>query len=304
MSEENKNEEFEKNENIPQEEAAEETSPAQAAQEDSQEVVEAAQTEAQAEAQTEQESVEAQDNTSAETVSDENTAAQEDFENSSATEINNEVSPKKSKIKTICAVAGAVVVVAAIVLVGVFKGPEWFNKYNRMGYVDTSGRTIGEVADAAGMDLKDFLAEYQLPEDMPANTTESAAFYTIPVSVMAQMYGWDFDEMKTAYQWGDEVTEDMTWGEAEGLTKLGVMVGEENLESFKQEYGLGDDITADTLWKDVRTIYDTKAKEMNEATEAPTEEPAEETEAPAEVSAAPAADAAAADAASTDTAAQ
>lgn len=304
MSEENKNEEFEKNENIPQEEAAEETSPAQAAQEDSQEVVEAAQTEAQAEAQTEQESVEAQDNTSAETVSDENTAAQEDFENSSAAEINNEVSPKKSKIKTICAVAGAVVVVAAIVLVGVFKGPEWFNKYNRMGYVDTSGRTIGEVADAAGMDLKDFLAEYQLPEDMPANTTESAAFYTIPVSVMAQMYGWDFDEMKTAYQWGDEVTEDMTWGEAEGLTKLGVMVGEENLESFKQEYGLGDDITADTLWKEVRTIYDTKTKEMNEATEAPTEEPAEETEAPAEVSAAPAADAAAADAASTDTAAQ
>lgn len=299
MSEENKNEEFEKNENIPQEEAAEETSPAQAAQEDSQEVVEAAQTEAQAEAQTEQESVEAQDNTSAETVSDENTAAQEDFENSSAAEINNEVSPKKSKIKTICAIAGAVVVVAAIVLVGVFKGPEWFNKYNRMGYVDTSGRTIGEVADAAGMDLKDFLAEYQLPEDMPANTTESAAFYTIPVSVMAQMYGWDFDEMKTAYQWGDEVTEDMTWGEAEGLTKLGVMVGEENLEAFKADYGLGDDITADTLWKDVRTIYDTKTKEMNEATEAPTEEPAEETEAPAEVSAAPAADAA-----STDTAAQ
>lgn len=299
MSEENKNEEFEKNENIPQEEAAEETSPAQAAQENSQEAVEAAQTEVQEEAQTEQESVEAQDNTSAETVSDENTAAQEDFENSSAAEINNEVSPKKSKIKTICAVAGAVVVVAAIVLVGVFKGPEWFNKYNRMGYVDTSGRTIGEVADAAGMDLKDFLAEYQLPEDMPANTTESAAFYTIPVSVMAQMYGWDFDEMKTAYQWGDEVTEDMTWGEAEGLTKLGVMVGEENLESFKQEYGLGDDITADTLWKEVRTIYDTKTKEMNEATEAPTEEPAEETEAPAEVSAAPAADAA-----STDTAAQ
>ena len=299
MSEENKNEEFEKNENIPQEEAAEETSPAQAAQENSQEAVEAAQTEVQEEAQTEQESVEAQDNTSAETVSDENTAAQEDFENSSAAEINNEVSPKKSKIKTICAVAGAVVVVAAIVLVGVFKGPEWFNKYNRMGYVDTSGRTIGEVADAAGMDLKDFLAEYQLPEDMPANTTESAAFYTIPVSVMAQMYGWDFDEMKTAYQWGDEVTEDMTWGEAEGLTKLGVMVGEENLESFKQEYGLGDDITADTLWKEVRTIYDTKTKEMNEATEAPTEEPAEETESPAEVSAAPAADAA-----STDTAAQ
>lgn len=299
MSEENKNEEFEKNEYIPQEEAAEETSPAQAAQEDSQEAVEAAQTEAQAEAQTEQESVEAQDNTSAETVSDENTAAQEDFENSSAAEINNEVSPKKSKIKTICAVAGAVVVVAAIVLVGVFKGPEWFNKYNRMGYVDTSGRTIGEVADAAGMDLKDFLAEYQLPEDMPANTTESAAFYTIPVSVMAQMYGWDFDEMKTAYQWGDEVTEDMTWGEAEGLTKLGVMVGEENLEAFKADYGLGDDITADTLWKDVRTIYDTKTKEMNEATEAPTEEPAEETESPAEVSAAPAADAA-----STDTAAQ
>ena len=267
MSEENKNEEFENQENIPQEEnAAEENT-------------------------VEENTVEAEEITSAETVSGDNTevpGAEQEEVSFGETE---KEQPKKSKIKMVCTIIGAVVVVAAVVLVGVIKGPEWFNKYNRMGYIDTSGRTIGEVADAAGMDLKDFLAEYQLPEDMPANTTESAAFYTIPVSVMAQMQGWDFESMKEVYQWGDEVTEDMTWGEAEGLTKLSVMVGEENLDAFKQEFELGDDITADTLWKDVRTIYDTKMKEMSEATEEPIEEAADETEAPAEESTAPAADA-------------
>ena len=50
-----------------------------------------------------------------------------------------------------------------------------FNKYNRLGYVDVSGRTVAQVAEEQGMDVDEFLEQFDLPSDMPGNTTESAA---------------------------------------------------------------------------------------------------------------------------------
>lgn len=136
-----------------------------------------------------------------------------------------------------------------------------YNKYNRMGYIDVSGKTIEDIAKESDMTVEEFLEEYDLPADMPKDTNETAAFYTIPVSRMAEMYEMDFSEMKEALQWGDEITETSTWGEAEGLTKVGIYVGEENLDSFKEYYGLGDEVTADTLCKDIRNIVDNKRRE-------------------------------------------
>lgn len=194
-------------------------------------------------------------------------------------------SSKKDMGKKIAAIAAAAVIVAAVVVLAVVKGPSLFNKYNRMGYVDTSGRTIGEVADAAGMDLADFLEQYELPKNMPANTSESAAYYMIPTKVIAEMYSMDFETLKSEFGFPEEVSEDTPWGEAEGQIPLGKYVGEENLEMFKTEYELGDDVTAETLWKDVRNIVDTKAKEEREAAEKEAEKTAEPTEAPAEATA-------------------
>ncbi|MCC8169795.1 MAG: hypothetical protein LIO59_05455 [Oscillospiraceae bacterium] len=160
-------------------------------------------------------------------------------------------------------IAVAVLVVAAIIVLGIIFGPRMFNKYNKEGYVDVSGRTIAEVAETAGMSLEDFLAEYELPSDMPGNTSESAAYYTIPVSRMAQMYGMDFETLQSTLDLPDTITEDSTWGEAEGEARLGLYVGEDNLESFKETYGLGDEVTSDTLWKEVRNIVDEYARQQN-----------------------------------------
>ncbi len=150
----------------------------------------------------------------------------------------------------------AVLVVAAIVVLAVILGPRLFNKYNKAGYVDVSGRTVAEVAESAGMDLKDFLDSYGLPADMPGNTSESAAYYAIPCSRMATMYGMDFETLKSTLELPDTITEDTPWGEAEGEARLSVYVGEDNLDSFKEQYGLGDEVTGDTQWKEIRNIVD------------------------------------------------
>ena len=138
-----------------------------------------------------------------------------------------------------------------------------FNKYNRLGYVDVSGRTVAQVAEEQGMDVDEFLEQVDLPSDMPGNTTESAAYNCIPVSKMAEMYGMDFNTIKEVLKFPDDVDEDTAWGDAIGQVKLGDYVGEDNLAEFKETYGFGDDITADTLWKDVRQTVDEKSRQLN-----------------------------------------
>lgn len=177
---------------------------------------------------------------------------------SEAVEAVEEIIPaKKNKSGVVVAIVLALAIVAAACV--------WFfmpkNPYNKMGYVDISGKTVQDLADQMGVSLADFLAQYELPADMPADTTESAAYYNIPVKIMAQMFGMDFATMKETLHFPEEVTEDTTWGEAEGLVLLKDYVGEENLDAFKEQYGFGEEVTLETQWKDVRTTVDTAQKE-------------------------------------------
>lgn len=149
---------------------------------------------------------------------------------------------------------------------------EIVNEYNSQ-YIDVSGKTIAEVAADAGQSLEDFLAEYGLPTDMPADTSESAAYYMISTFKMAQMYGMDFETLKSTMQWDDSITRETPWGIAEGETALSVYIGDQNLEEFKEYYGLDDSITADTKYKEVRAAIDTKNRENRIAAE--TENPTE-----------------------------
>ncbi len=175
-----------------------------------------------------------------------------------------EAAAPKSKAKAMIAVVAAVVIVAVAMITSTME----FNKYNRLGYVDISGKTVQDLIDAQGMELSEFLEMYGLPEDMPADTTEAAAYYSIPAGKIAEMYGMDFETLKTTLNIPAEVTEETTWGEAEGEIALINYVGESNIDSFKAEYGLGDEVTGETKWKELRAIVDTKQKEAREAQEA------------------------------------
>lgn len=179
-----------------------------------------------------------------------------------------EIPAKKSKAPIIAAIVAAVVIIAAaIIVVATGKFGEWTNKYNR-GYVDTTGRTVAEVAEQIGMTYEEFLEEYELPKDMPKNTYEAVAFYTMPAKKAAEVYGISFDQIKQMLGLPDDTDENKPWGEVEGEVKLGTYLGgADYVDTFKEQYGLGDEVTADTLWKEVRPIVDAKTKEQREEQE-------------------------------------
>lgn len=207
--------------------------------------------------------IEAVNANSEESVLNEQTTEQNDgfgvAENQVASE--NVAVAKKKNVGAIAAIAAVIVVVAAIIVALIVLSPMLFNKYNRQGYVNISGATIGEVAEQSGMELEDFLEEFGLPEDMPANTTEAAAYNNIPFSKMAATYGRTTDEFKEMLKLPDEVDDDTPWGEAINKATLGAYVGEDYLEEFKEYYGFGEEITADTLWGEVRQQVEEKQKQ-------------------------------------------
>ncbi len=174
---------------------------------------------------------------------------------------------KKTPVAAIvCAAIAAVLVIAALVLYFMGYFGLWFNKYNRK-YINTTGRTISEVADTAGMTVKEFLELYDLPKSMPANTYESAAFYTMPVSKVAEMYGTTFDGLKEQFGLPDSVSEKDAWGDVEGEITLDTYTNG-NVDAFKEYYGLGDEVTGETKIKEVRNTIDQKTKEQADAQKA------------------------------------
>lgn len=127
------------------------------------------------------------------------------------------------------------------------------NPYN-VNSVDITGRTVAEVAEETGMTLAEFLEDNSLPADMPGDTYETAARGYIPCGKMAEIYGMSFEEFKAAYELPDYITESTTYHEAIGEVTLGVYVGTDILEQFKEHYGLDADVTADTKYKEVADI--------------------------------------------------
>lgn len=219
--------------------------------------------------------------------------AEEVTEETEAGEVAEEVAveePKKSKVGVIVAIVVAVVIVAVALITSTME----FNKYNKP-YVDITGETIQDMLDESGMTLEEFLQANSLPEDMPADTTLTAAQYYIPTGKVAEAKGVDFQILKAVYGLGDDVTAETPWGEAEGKIRVGQYIGEENLEKFKAEYDLGDEVTADTLWGEIRNTVSEKyneirkEKEKEAANEAAADEPVEEVaeEVPAEGEEAP-----------------
>ena len=183
-----------------------------------------------------------------------------------------EESPKGSKIGAIIAIVVAVVIVALAVVTSMMS----FNKYNKLGYVDISGKTVQDIADAQGITLAEFLEAYSLPEDMPGDTTEANAYYSIPTGVIAEMNDLDFATLKSMLKFQDDVTEDTPQGIAEGGILLADYIGgADKVDAFKQQYGFGDEVTAETPWGELRNTVDTielEKRKAEEAAQAPVED--------------------------------
>jgi len=145
------------------------------------------------------------------------------------------------------------VVITAVVIGGIFLIFFSGNKYNDMGIINPSGKTIAQIADERGITVAELKEKYDLPKDMRSDTEEAAAYYFIPTEKMAQISGSTFEEFKALFGWSDEIKPDTPWGEAQDETQLKYMYqSEKALESFRRQYGLGEEITGETKYKEVR----------------------------------------------------
>ena len=177
--------------------------------------------------------------------------------------------PEETKKGSKAGVIIAILVAAVIIILAVVTSMMSFNKYNKLGYVDISGKTVQDIADAQGITLAEFLEAYKLPADMPGDTTEANAYYSIPAGVIAEMNGLDFATLKAMLKLPEGVTEETPWGEAEGGILLADYIGgADKVDAFKEQYGLGDEVTAETPWGEIRNIVDTIELEKRQAEEA------------------------------------
>lgn len=155
------------------------------------------------------------------------------------------------------------------------------NKYNNMGYIDINGQTAQDMADAEGVSLEEFLAIYQLPADMPADTNSNAVENMIPTGVIADQMTKYMDSVKSFVGINEnvsnfelfkvisgmpaEVKESTPIGEAKGMVKLKYIISnEEELAEFKEMYGFDESVTLETEYKDIQNVVDNYKKQKFE----------------------------------------
>ena len=158
---------------------------------------------------------------------------------------------KSSKVGAIIAVIVAVVVVATAVITSNMD----FNKYNKMGYINVSGTTVGEQIAYANMTLEDFLTQGGLPEDMTEDTYWDAAIALMPMENFSKlMFNADFETVKAGLGLPEEVTAETTFGDAQGMMTVAELfnIDETSIEGFISQYGLDETVTPETQWKDIR----------------------------------------------------
>ncbi|MBQ8001861.1 MAG: hypothetical protein IJ297_00240 [Clostridia bacterium] len=161
---------------------------------------------------------------------------------------------KANKImKGVLTTLAALVIAALVIFAGFKVYKAVYNPYNHMGYYNISGMTLEDVAEMNDMTVEEIIAELNLPKDIKADTYYDVIEYLVPVSTMAEMYGADVETIKSAFQLGDHITADSTWGEALDSMPLSVYFGDDEvLAEVIEEYNLGDNITGETLWGEIR----------------------------------------------------
>ena len=136
-----------------------------------------------------------------------------------------------------------------------------YNKYNEESYVNVSNKTLGDVAEVFQVTADEFKAEFGLPEDMPADTNEAAAYYHLTVGGYAKYVGRDVDEVISeisSMSGGAAVDKDMSFADAENNILLVKYFEPMTIEELKREYGFGDEVNENTRYGEVRnTIYKT-----------------------------------------------
>lgn len=138
------------------------------------------------------------------------------------------------------------------------------NKYNEMDFICTSGFNISEIAELGGFESVDaFKKEYWLPEDMPDDTNESAAYNMMTIKGIAKSLEKDEKELlkELSNATGEKVTEDDVFFEV--LKKLPTksyvkLFTDTDYDEFKEIADLDyfADVNENTAYADIMAYVD------------------------------------------------
>lgn len=145
--------------------------------------------------------------------------------------------------------------------------------------------TVEYLAKQANMPVEDYLAQYglELNDTIKEDTTESEMLDNMTIEYYAQYNGQDADEMINGTGLQDKVTKDTLWKDfLPQVPAISVIGGEEAFNQMKTQYGFGDEVTMDMPWGDLEKLIEEKQAEMMAAaaTDAPQTEGTDETDAP------------------------
>lgn len=141
-------------------------------------------------------------------------------------------------------------------------------KYNDM-YPNVTGIIIGEVVDRMGFEMEDFIAYYDLPEDITPLVNEYAAINIMPIGTyIEKTMGTDFATAAEFFGWGESVTEETPMGEAMDKVSLDKYYGTDQIDTVKAQYGFDDSVTGETLYGEIRQQVEQTMLEELEAQKA------------------------------------
>lgn len=136
------------------------------------------------------------------------------------------------------------------------------NKYNEMDLINTANRTLTEVAAEKEISVDEFKKLFSLPEDMPGDTNEAAAFYSMTVENVAKMYGIDTDEfvnqIKAASVLDIVIDKDTLYDKAYSAISIRNHIGDLSFDEFKQAYDLPEGITENSSLGEIRNYVSKK----------------------------------------------
>ncbi len=191
----------------------------------------------------------------------------------------NHTSTRSDKLTTLA----VIVAIVAVLALAVFATQGKIAK-NIMDNKIESGEMaepVSHAAEAAGMSIEDYLAQYSLTvsDEVNGDTPVSDLYGYMTLENYINMANEGNEEPvnvdEIIKEWGLEgkVTKDTQWKDVELLMPLSASMSEEQIAQYKETYGLGDEVTGDMPYGEFEKILQQKMNDMTSA--AATAAPAE-----------------------------
>ncbi len=174
-----------------------------------------------------------------------------------------------------------VVVIIAVLGLGVYATKDKISQNIVNNKIESGemAEPVWHAAEAAGMSIEDYLADYKLTVsdevngDTPVNDLYGYMTLENYLTMANEGNEEPVDVNSVIEEWGltDKVTKDTQWKEVEQVMPIGARFTAEQIAQYKETYQLGDEVNENTPYADFEKIITEKISGLAAATAAPAE---------------------------------